>query len=134
MALESDSSSEDESAPVSSKKSGTRPRPIAGTAASYGTFLAASVNLPLGSKPWMEIRTGFTKYKTVTGAQCIRTMAGMANGCHIHGRPNPSDMAKYQKSKCGGPESSHVHLCTDSECYLRGKHSSENNRTGKHQG
>ena len=29
-------------------------------AASYGTFLAASVNLPLGSKAWMEVRTGFT--------------------------------------------------------------------------
>ncbi|GMI86423.1 hypothetical protein like AT4G36850 [Hibiscus trionum] len=60
MALESDSSSEDESAPVSSKKSGTRPRPIPRAAASYGTFLAASVNLPLGSKAWMEVKTGFT--------------------------------------------------------------------------
>ncbi|XP_039012473.1 probable vacuolar amino acid transporter YPQ1 isoform X2 [Hibiscus syriacus] len=60
MALGSDSSSEDESALVSSKKSGTRPRPIPGAAASYGTFLATSVNLPLGSKAWMEIKTGFT--------------------------------------------------------------------------
>ncbi|GMI68119.1 hypothetical protein like AT4G36850 [Hibiscus trionum] len=60
IALESDSSSEDESAPVSTKKSRTRPRPIPGAAASYGTFLATSVNLPLGSKAWMEVKTGFT--------------------------------------------------------------------------
>ncbi|XWS33717.1 hypothetical protein CRYUN_Cryun22dG0107300 [Craigia yunnanensis] len=60
MELDSDSSSEDEAATVSSKKSGTRPRPIPRAAASYGTFLAASVNLPLGSKAWMEVRAGFT--------------------------------------------------------------------------
>ncbi|EOX91194.1 hypothetical protein SCA6_012888 [Theobroma cacao] len=60
MELDSDSSSEDEAAPVSFKKSGTQPRPIPRAAASYGTFLAASVNLPLGSKAWMEARTGFT--------------------------------------------------------------------------
>ncbi|EOX91202.1 PQ-loop repeat family protein / transmembrane family protein isoform 9 [Theobroma cacao] len=41
-------------------ESGTQPRPIPRAAASYGTFLAASVNLPLGSKAWMEARTGFT--------------------------------------------------------------------------
>ncbi|KAK8607536.1 hypothetical protein V6N13_053269 [Hibiscus sabdariffa] len=60
MALESDSSSEDESPLLPSKKSGTRPWPIPGAAASYGTFLAASVNLPLGSKALMEVKTGFT--------------------------------------------------------------------------
>ncbi|KAE8707717.1 PQ-loop repeat family protein / transmembrane family protein isoform 3 [Hibiscus syriacus] len=60
MALESDSSFEDESALVSSKKSGTRPLLIPSAAASYGTFLAASVNSPLGSKAWMEVKTGFT--------------------------------------------------------------------------
>ncbi|OMO84234.1 hypothetical protein COLO4_22148 [Corchorus olitorius] len=55
MEMNSDSSSEDEAAAlVSSKKSrtGTLPRPIPRSAASYGTFLAASVNLPLGSKAW----------------------------------------------------------------------------------
>ncbi|XVF15693.1 hypothetical protein REPUB_Repub09cG0177300 [Reevesia pubescens] len=61
VGLDSDSSSEDEAAPVSStKRSGTQPRPIPRSAASYGTFLAAAVNLPLGSKAWSEIRTGFT--------------------------------------------------------------------------
>ncbi|XVE82687.1 hypothetical protein DITRI_Ditri16bG0026000 [Diplodiscus trichospermus] len=60
MELDNDSSSEDEAAPVSSQNSGSQPRPIPRSAASYGTFLAASVNLPLGSKAWMEVRTGFT--------------------------------------------------------------------------
>ncbi|XVF59560.1 hypothetical protein PTKIN_Ptkin07bG0286000 [Pterospermum kingtungense] len=61
MGLDSDSSSDDEAAaPVSSNKSGTQPRPIPRAAASYGTFLAASVNLPLGTKAWVEARTGFT--------------------------------------------------------------------------
>ncbi|XWS45362.1 hypothetical protein CRYUN_Cryun15aG0130400 [Craigia yunnanensis] len=60
LELDSGSSSEDEAAPVSSKKSGTLPWPIPRAAASYGTFLAASVNLPLGSKALMEVRTGFT--------------------------------------------------------------------------
>ncbi|KAE8685998.1 PQ-loop repeat family protein / transmembrane family protein isoform 2 [Hibiscus syriacus] len=59
MELDHDSSSEDESAQVSSKKSGTQPMPIPRSAASYGTFLAASISLPLGSKAWMEAGTGF---------------------------------------------------------------------------
>ncbi|XP_022752122.1 probable vacuolar amino acid transporter YPQ3 isoform X2 [Durio zibethinus] len=67
MELDSDSSSEDEAAIVSSKKSVTRPRPIPRAAASYGTFLAASVNLPLGSKAWMEVRTGFTNRRLLQG-------------------------------------------------------------------
>ncbi|KAL4378851.1 hypothetical protein GQ457_02G007420 [Hibiscus cannabinus] len=60
MELDSGSSSEDESTQVSSKKSGTRPMPIPRSAASYGTFLAASINLPSRSKAWMEAGTGFT--------------------------------------------------------------------------
>ncbi|KAG4114790.1 hypothetical protein ERO13_D12G066800v2 [Gossypium hirsutum] len=60
MELDSGSSSEDESAHVSSKKSATQPRPIPRSVANYGTFLAASINLPLGSKAWMEARSGFT--------------------------------------------------------------------------
>ncbi|GMI68882.1 hypothetical protein like AT4G36850 [Hibiscus trionum] len=60
MELDSGSSSEDESTQVSSKKSGTQPRPIPRSAASYGAFLAASINFPSGSKAWMEAGTGFT--------------------------------------------------------------------------
>ncbi|PPS13039.1 hypothetical protein GOBAR_AA07601 [Gossypium barbadense] len=60
MELHSGSSSEDESAHVSSKKSATQPRPIQRSVANYGTFLAASINLPLGSRAWMEARSGFT--------------------------------------------------------------------------
>ncbi|KAK5775150.1 probable vacuolar amino acid transporter YPQ1 isoform X1 [Gossypium arboreum] len=60
MELDSGSSSEDESAHVSSKKSATQPRPIPRSVANYGTFLAASINLPLGSRAWMEARSGFT--------------------------------------------------------------------------
>ncbi|XVE82685.1 hypothetical protein DITRI_Ditri16bG0025900 [Diplodiscus trichospermus] len=51
--------SEDEAAPVLTKMSGSQPRPMATSAASYGTFLAVSANLPLGSKAWMEVSTGF---------------------------------------------------------------------------
>ncbi|PON37445.1 PQ-loop repeat [Parasponia andersonii] len=50
MAIESGSSSDDEAQVSSrSKNSVTQPRPIPKSAASYGTFLAASVNLPLSN-------------------------------------------------------------------------------------
>ncbi|TYH29068.1 hypothetical protein ES288_A02G194800v1 [Gossypium darwinii] len=60
MGLDGDSSSDDETVSVLSKKSGTQPRPIPRAAKSYGTFLAASLNLPFGSKALMEVKTGFT--------------------------------------------------------------------------
>ncbi|GAV77728.1 PQ-loop domain-containing protein [Cephalotus follicularis] len=58
MELERDSSSDDESAPVSSI-SVSQPWPIP-RSAGYGTFLAASVNLPLQSKALTEAYLGFT--------------------------------------------------------------------------
>ncbi|KAG7990134.1 hypothetical protein I3843_02G009700 [Carya illinoinensis] len=59
-ALHNDSSSEDEAAPIPSNKSVSRPRPISRSAAGYGTFLAASVNLPLQTKGLTEAYVVFT--------------------------------------------------------------------------
>ncbi|XP_041002250.1 probable vacuolar amino acid transporter YPQ3 isoform X3 [Juglans microcarpa x Juglans regia] len=59
-ALHNDSSSEDEAAPIPSNKSVSRPRPIPRSAAGYGTFLAASVNLPLQTKGLTEAYVGLT--------------------------------------------------------------------------
>ncbi|KAL6224686.1 hypothetical protein ACLB2K_003541 [Fragaria x ananassa] len=56
MAVESDSSSEDESAPVTSKKSvrTSQPRPIP-RSVGYGAFLATSLNLPFISKGMTQV-------------------------------------------------------------------------------
>ncbi|XP_062001782.1 probable vacuolar amino acid transporter YPQ1 [Rosa rugosa] len=56
LAVDSDSSSEDESAPVTSKKSDrtSQPRPIP-RSVGYGAFLATSLNLPFGSKGMTQV-------------------------------------------------------------------------------
>ncbi|KAG4169116.1 hypothetical protein ERO13_A12G066400v2 [Gossypium hirsutum] len=76
MELDSGSSSEDESAHVSSKKSATQPRPIPRSVANYGTFLAASINLPLGSRAWMEARSGFTSRRLLHEHSMIHSAFG----------------------------------------------------------
>ncbi|CAL2273723.1 unnamed protein product [Prunus armeniaca] len=63
MALYSDSSSEDESAPVTSKTSVTQPRPIPRSVAGYGTFLATSLNLPSQTKALTQVYIGITGRK-----------------------------------------------------------------------
>ncbi|XP_021900403.1 seven transmembrane protein 1 isoform X2 [Carica papaya] len=55
--LDSDSSSDEETAHSAKKTS--RPRPIPRTTGAYGTFLAASVTLPLHSDALKEAYTGF---------------------------------------------------------------------------
>ncbi|GKU99108.1 hypothetical protein SLEP1_g12001 [Rubroshorea leprosula] len=62
MTIDSDSSSDDETAaaPVSSRNhAASLPRPIPRSAVSYGTFLAASVNLPLHGQGLSETYAGF---------------------------------------------------------------------------
>ncbi|KAJ7952957.1 PQ-loop repeat family protein / transmembrane family protein [Quillaja saponaria] len=62
MELNDDSSSEDEAGPVSSNTYMTQPRPIP-RSAGYGTFLAASVNLPLKSDALAQAYVRFTGRK-----------------------------------------------------------------------
>ncbi|XP_024023315.1 uncharacterized protein LOC21392512 isoform X2 [Morus notabilis] len=64
MAIESDSSSDDEATvPLRSNKSTTQPRPIPKSAGYYGTFLAASVNLPLKSNSLTQVYMGVAARK-----------------------------------------------------------------------
>ncbi|KAK7861445.1 putative vacuolar amino acid transporter ypq3 [Quercus suber] len=62
MALNSDSSSEDEAAPTASKSSASQPRPIP-RSVGYGTFLATSLNLPLKSNGLIQAYVGLTGRK-----------------------------------------------------------------------
>ncbi|KAM1179356.1 hypothetical protein ACFX2J_018404 [Malus domestica] len=63
MTIDSDSSSEDESAPVTSNKNSvTQPRPIP-RLAGYGTFLATSLNLPSQTKGLAQVYLGVTGRK-----------------------------------------------------------------------
>ncbi|KAK9285630.1 hypothetical protein L1049_024827 [Liquidambar formosana] len=62
LVLDSDSSSEDEAAQVSTKKPVSQPKPIP-RSAGYGAFLATSLNLPRQSRGLMEIYVGFTGRK-----------------------------------------------------------------------
>ncbi|XP_030513379.1 probable vacuolar amino acid transporter YPQ1 isoform X2 [Rhodamnia argentea] len=57
MQLESDSSSDDEAAPVPSVRSVSKPKPIP-RSVGYGTFLASSLTLPLQNKAFTEARVG----------------------------------------------------------------------------
>ncbi|KAJ7944348.1 PQ-loop repeat family protein / transmembrane family protein [Quillaja saponaria] len=103
MELNNDSSSEDE-AISSSNKFTTQPRPIP-RSAGYGTFLAASVNLPLKSDALEEALHEVYREETLTRAQdrkCLWAIVGMAHGWDIHGWPTPSDMVKYKKGECRG--------------------------------
>ncbi|XP_027346049.1 uncharacterized protein LOC113857929 isoform X3 [Abrus precatorius] len=62
--LKDDSSSEDEASPASSGTSATQPRPIPrSVAGSYGTFLAATVNLPLNGNALGAEYVGFSERK-----------------------------------------------------------------------
>ncbi|XP_027346050.1 uncharacterized protein LOC113857929 isoform X4 [Abrus precatorius] len=60
--LKDDSSSEDEASPASSGTSATQPRPIP-RSGSYGTFLAATVNLPLNGNALGAEYVGFSERK-----------------------------------------------------------------------
>lgn len=62
MALNSDSSSEDEAAPTASKSSASQPRPIP-RSVGYGTFLATSLNLPVKSNGLIQAYVGLTGRK-----------------------------------------------------------------------
>ncbi|KAK9948712.1 hypothetical protein M0R45_004277 [Rubus argutus] len=66
--VDSDSSSEDESAPVTSKNSVTtsQPRPIP-RSVGYGAFLATSLNLPFGSKGLTQV-----VYMGITGRKLLQ--------------------------------------------------------------
>ncbi|RXH75214.1 hypothetical protein DVH24_029935 [Malus domestica] len=67
MTIDSDSSSEDESAPVTSNKNSvTQPRPIP-RLAGYGTFLATSLNLPSQTKGLAQVYLGVTGRKLLQG-------------------------------------------------------------------
>ncbi|XP_004300590.1 PREDICTED: uncharacterized protein LOC101293205 [Fragaria vesca subsp. vesca] len=68
MEVESDSSSEDESAPVTSKKSvrTSQPRPIP-RSVGYGAFLATSLNLPFRSKGMTQVL-----YMGITGRKLLQ--------------------------------------------------------------
>ncbi|KAK9948690.1 hypothetical protein M0R45_004255 [Rubus argutus] len=68
LAVDSDSSSEDESAPVTSKNSVTtsQPRPIP-RSVGYGAFLATSLNLPFGSKGLTQV-----VYMGITGRKLLQ--------------------------------------------------------------
>ncbi|XP_065873429.1 vacuolar lysine transporter YPQ1 [Euphorbia lathyris] len=59
MGLGDDSSSSDDEAATASPKTTSQPRPIP-RSAGYGTFLAASVNLPLQTKAFTNAYVGFT--------------------------------------------------------------------------
>ncbi|KAL2333668.1 hypothetical protein Fmac_014881 [Flemingia macrophylla] len=64
MALMEDSSSDDEPSPISSNRSVTQPWPIPRpVAASYGTFLAAAVNMPLRGNALREGYIGISGRK-----------------------------------------------------------------------
>ncbi|RDX85682.1 Lysosomal amino acid transporter 1, partial [Mucuna pruriens] len=64
MELNNDCSSEDEASPSSSNNSTTQPRPIPrSVAGSYGTFLAASANLPLKGNALRQGYLGFSGRK-----------------------------------------------------------------------
>ncbi|KAK4584384.1 hypothetical protein RGQ29_022207 [Quercus rubra] len=62
MALNSDSSSEDEAAPTASKSSASQPMPIP-RSVGYGAFLATSLNLPLKSNGLIQAYVGLTGRK-----------------------------------------------------------------------
>ncbi|KAM5576268.1 putative vacuolar amino acid transporter YPQ2 [Rosa sericea] len=68
LVVDSDSSSEDESAPVTSKKSDrtSQPRPIP-RSVGYGAFLATSLNLPFGSKGMTQVL-----YMGITGRKLLQ--------------------------------------------------------------
>ncbi|KAF3968732.1 hypothetical protein CMV_007422 [Castanea mollissima] len=72
MALNSDSSSEDEAAPTASKSSASQPRPIP-RSVGYGTFLATSLNLPLKSNGLIQAYVGLTGRKLLheQGAESV---------------------------------------------------------------
>ncbi|KAL6273863.1 hypothetical protein ACE6H2_024555 [Prunus campanulata] len=74
MAIYSDSSSEDESAPVTSKTSLTQPRPIPRSVAGYGTFLATSLNLPSQTKALTQVYIG------ITGRKLLQIKRGTVEG------------------------------------------------------
>lgn len=61
LGIDVDSSSDDESAPISYKRSVSKPMPIP-RSAGYGTILATSVNLPIQTKALM-VQTGLTGRK-----------------------------------------------------------------------
>ncbi|XP_050123859.1 probable vacuolar amino acid transporter YPQ1 isoform X2 [Malus sylvestris] len=74
MTIDSDSSSEDESAPVTSNKNSvTQPRPIP-RLAGYGTFLATSLNLPSQTKGLAQVYLG------VTGRKLLQIKRGSVEG------------------------------------------------------
>ncbi|KAJ0039888.1 hypothetical protein Pint_28205 [Pistacia integerrima] len=76
MRFNDDSSSDDEAAPVSSKThSVSQPRPIP-RSAGYGTFLAASLNLPMQSKALTETIAGFNSRRILNGSSMEHSVFG----------------------------------------------------------